>query len=93
MPPLRGAPVDDERHASYRWHWLADECNISAMVALRSRRLERLFGARLEHVTHAQVADFVINAVVEAYDLDFKGELYARCCICCERARARRLSP
>jgi hypothetical protein len=48
------------------------------MVALRSRRLERLFGARLEQVTHAQVADFVTNAVAESYDLDFKGELYGR---------------
>jgi hypothetical protein len=46
------------------------------MVALRSRRLERLFGARLDAVLHAQVADLVTNSVTEAYDLDFKAELY-----------------
>jgi hypothetical protein len=46
------------------------------MVALRSRRLERLFGARLDAFSHAQVVDLVTNAVTEAYDLDFKGELY-----------------
>jgi hypothetical protein len=46
------------------------------MVALRSRRLERLFGARLDAISHAQVADLVANAVTEAFDLDFKGELY-----------------
>jgi hypothetical protein len=48
------------------------------MVALRSRRLERLFGARLEHATHHQVAAFVTNTVAEAYDLDFKATLYGK---------------
>jgi hypothetical protein len=48
------------------------------MVALRSRRLERLFGTRLERLAHAQVADLVTNAVAEAYDLDFKATLYGR---------------
>jgi hypothetical protein len=46
------------------------------MAALRSRRLERLLAARLDAVTHGQVTDLVANAVTEAYDLDFKGELY-----------------
>ena len=48
------------------------------MVALRSRRLERLFGTRLERLAHAQVADLVTNAVEEAYDLDFKATLYGK---------------
>jgi hypothetical protein len=48
------------------------------MVALRSRRLERLFGVRLEQVTHAHVAALVTNAVPEAFDLEFKAELYGR---------------
>jgi Putative DNA-binding domain len=48
------------------------------MVALRSRRLERLFGTRLERLAHAQVADLVTNAVAEAYDLDFKATLYGK---------------
>ncbi|WP_193241806.1 AlbA family DNA-binding domain-containing protein [Streptomyces phaeolivaceus] len=46
------------------------------MVALRSRRLEGLFGARLDAVSHAQVAALKTNAVSESYDLEFKGELY-----------------
>lgn len=46
------------------------------MAALRSRRLERLLGARLDAISHVQVVDHVTNAVTEAYDLDFKGELY-----------------
>jgi hypothetical protein len=48
------------------------------MVALRSRRLERLFGTRLERLAHVQVADLVTNAVAEAYDLDFKATLYGK---------------
>jgi hypothetical protein len=50
----------------------------TVMVALRSRRLERLFGTRLDHVTHAQVSAFVTNTVAEAYDLDFKATLYGK---------------
>ncbi|GAA0902258.1 MULTISPECIES: hypothetical protein [Streptomyces violaceusniger group] len=46
------------------------------MVALRSRRLEGLFGARLDAVSHAQVAAPKTNAVCESYDLEFKGELH-----------------
>ncbi|MFF5303489.1 helix-turn-helix domain-containing protein [Streptomyces sp. NPDC013161] len=46
------------------------------MVALRSRRLEGLFGARLDAVSHAEVAALKTNAVSESYDLEFKGELY-----------------
>ncbi|MFI0449781.1 hypothetical protein [Actinomadura sp. 6N118] len=48
------------------------------MVTFRSRRLERLFGARMDAVSHAQVADLVTNAVTEDFDLDFKVELYGR---------------
>lgn len=46
------------------------------MVALRSRRLERIFGSTLNDVTHAQLHELVTTGVTEAYDLDFKGELY-----------------
>lgn len=46
------------------------------MVALRSRRLEGLFGARLDTASHAQIAALKTNAVSESYDLEFKGELY-----------------
>ncbi|WP_331755859.1 ATP-binding protein [Streptomyces sp. NBC_01643] len=46
------------------------------MVALRSRRLERLFAARLDSVPYAQVAALVDNQVTEHYDLDFKRGLY-----------------
>ncbi|MER7666779.1 ATP-binding protein [Streptomyces sp. NPDC096193] len=48
------------------------------MVALRSRRLEGIFGARLDAVSHTQVAALVTNAVTESYDLDFKEEVYGR---------------
>lgn len=43
------------------------------MVALRPRRLEGLFGARLDAVSHAQVVALKTNAVSESYDLEFKG--------------------
>lgn len=46
------------------------------MVAFRSRRLEGLFGTRLDAVSYAQVAALKTNAVSESYDLEFKGELY-----------------
>lgn len=46
------------------------------MAALRSRRLERLFAARLDSVSHEQVAALVDNQVTEHYDLDFKRGLY-----------------
>ncbi|NMI54225.1 MULTISPECIES: helix-turn-helix domain-containing protein [unclassified Streptomyces] len=46
------------------------------MVALRSRRLEGLFGARLDAVSYAQVVALKTNGVSESYDLEFKGELY-----------------
>ncbi|MEV7181032.1 ATP-binding protein [Kitasatospora sp. NPDC093679] len=46
------------------------------MVALRSRRLERLFSARLDEVSHAQVAALIDAQVTEHYDLDFKRGLY-----------------
>lgn len=48
------------------------------MVALRSRRLEQLFGAPLGEVSHEQVAALVTNATPETYDLDFKAEMYGR---------------
>jgi hypothetical protein len=48
------------------------------MVALRSRRLEQIFGSTLGDVTHAQLCELVVNGVTEAYDLDFKGELYGQ---------------
>lgn len=46
------------------------------MVAHRSRRLEGLLGARLDVVSHAQIAALKTNAISESYDLEFKGQLY-----------------
>lgn len=46
------------------------------MVALRSRRLEQVFGAQLDAVTYDQVVALVTNSVSENYDLDFKRTLY-----------------
>ncbi|MFE5549582.1 helix-turn-helix domain-containing protein [Streptomyces sp. NPDC056534] len=47
------------------------------MVALRSRRLEGLFGAPLGEVSYAQIAAAVgTDTLSESYDLEFKGELY-----------------
>lgn len=46
------------------------------MAAFRSRRLEGLFGARLDAVSYGQVASLKTNAVSESYDLEFKGQLY-----------------
>ena len=47
-----------------------------AMVALRSRRLEQVFGAQLDAVAYAQVVALVTNRISESYDLDFKATLY-----------------
>jgi predicted HTH transcriptional regulator len=46
------------------------------MVALRSARLEALLGSRLEQAKHPQLMTLVSNQVAEAFDLDFKSELY-----------------
>ncbi|MFB7370327.1 helix-turn-helix domain-containing protein [Streptomyces sp. NPDC056222] len=46
------------------------------MVALRSRRLERLFASRIDSVSYAQVVALVDSQVTEHYDLDFKRGLY-----------------
>jgi len=46
------------------------------VTALRSRRLEQLFGAPLGEVTYEQVTSLVANGVPEATDLDFKETLY-----------------
>lgn len=46
------------------------------MAALRSARLEALLGARLEQVDYAQLMTLVSNQIAEAFDLDFKSELY-----------------
>lgn len=46
------------------------------MVALRSRKLELLFGDRLDAVPHANIMAFVSSGVVESYDLGFKATLY-----------------
>ena len=48
------------------------------MVALRSRRLESLFGTSLDQLTAAHIQSFVTNQVTEEFDLDFKAELYGR---------------
>ena len=45
-------------------------------MALRSARLEALLGSRLEVVRYAQLMTLIDNHVAEAFDLDFKSELY-----------------
>jgi hypothetical protein len=46
------------------------------MVALRSARLEALLGSDLEQVHHSQLMTLISNQVAEAFDLDFKSEMY-----------------
>lgn len=46
------------------------------MVALRSARLEALLSSRLEQVQHSQLMTLINNQVPEAFDLDFKSEMY-----------------
>jgi len=46
------------------------------MVALRSARLEALLGSRLELVQHADLMALISDQVPEAFDLDFKSEMY-----------------
>ena len=46
------------------------------MVALRSARLEALLSSRIELVQHADLMTLVSNQVPEAFDLDFKAEMY-----------------
>lgn len=48
------------------------------MVALRSRRLESLFGASLDSLHAGNVHALVMSSAQEAFDLDFKGTLYGR---------------
>jgi hypothetical protein len=47
------------------------------VVALRSRRLEALFGAVLEAVTVDNVRGLITAGAQEAFDLDFKLTWYA----------------
>jgi hypothetical protein len=46
------------------------------MVALRSARLEALLGSRIELLQHADLMALISNRVPEAFDLDFKSEMY-----------------
>lgn len=46
------------------------------MVALRSARLEALLGSWLELVQHADLMTLISSQVPEAFDLDFKSEMY-----------------
>lgn len=48
------------------------------MAALRSRRLEALFGAPVSEVSYAQVAAIANGTVEETFDLDFKSGPYDR---------------
>jgi hypothetical protein len=48
------------------------------VVALRSRRLEALFGASLDLLTADHVRGLVASGAQEAFDLDFKAALYGR---------------
>src|SRR5580658_7112396 len=46
------------------------------MAALRSARLEALLGSRLDQVDYSTVMTLISNQVPEAFDLDFKSEMY-----------------
>jgi hypothetical protein len=46
------------------------------MAALRSRRLESLFGVPVGDVTAEQIRQLVGNAVTEEFDLDYKRSMY-----------------
>jgi predicted HTH transcriptional regulator len=46
------------------------------MVALRSARLEALLGSSLEQVQYPQLMTLIANQVPEAFDLDYKSEMY-----------------
>ena len=46
------------------------------MTALRSRRLEALFGVPLDDLKTAHIQQLVTNAVTEAFDLDYKRTTY-----------------
>lgn len=46
------------------------------MVALQSARLEALLGSRIEMVQHADLVTLITDHVPEAFDLDFKSEMY-----------------
>ena len=48
------------------------------MVALRSRRLEALFGCALDDLAAANIRGLVSSGAQEAFDLDFKAEMYGR---------------
>lgn len=47
------------------------------MVALRSARLEALLGCHLERVQYSQLMTLINNQVPEAFDLDFKSQMYS----------------
>src|SRR6266704_2206470 len=46
------------------------------MVALRSRRLQAIFGVPLDDLQYEHLEALVPNQVSEAFDLDFKGSQY-----------------
>jgi hypothetical protein len=46
------------------------------MVAFQSRRIRELLGARLEEARYLHFMSLVSNKVAEAFDLDFKAEVY-----------------
>lgn len=48
------------------------------MVALRSRRLEALFGVGLSELRAAHIHSLVDSSTQESFDLEFKGERYGR---------------
>lgn len=45
-------------------------------MALRSARLEALLGSPLEQIEYAQLMTLISDQVAEAFDLDFKSEMY-----------------
>lgn len=51
---------------------------MNAMAALRSRRLESLFGVPVDQLAAEHIQSLVTNQVTEEFDLDFKQELYGR---------------
>jgi Putative DNA-binding domain len=48
------------------------------VVALRSPRLESIFGAPLDALTSQHIHGLVTSSAQEAFDLDFKKTLYGR---------------
>jgi len=56
----------------------APSCKMALMVALRSRRLESVFGVGLDNLRAQHIEGLVVSGVQEDFDLDYKVTLYGR---------------